>query len=550
MARGAGLTRAPLAWACALLCALGAAPAAAQAEADLVHAYRVEPGDTLIGIGRRLLVDPAQWRELARINNVRQPRRMPTGLLLNIPLTLMRVSREPATLELVHGEAKGGDDVRLRSGQSVPEGAELRTGSDGDVAVRLVDGTLLRLRAASRLRIEQSQRLPDAGLVRSGVRLDRGRVEIEAAPAPGGKPGFRIGTPQGVLGVRGTRFRVAADDEATRGEVLEGRVEVSGRQAGSSRLLEPGFGTVVDRAGQVAEPRPLLAAPDLSAVPRRHERPLVRIEWPAVPGVARWRAEVSTDEGFERILVGQVIEGSALRLADLPDGSYQLRVRGLDSRGLEGRDARTRFTLKARPEPPLPRTPRPRAVLTGERVDFSWTAHDEARRYRLQIARRPDFTELLHDRADLTRPEASVGGLQPGTYHWRLATIRAGDDTGPWGDPQSFEIRAAMGAPAAPRVGDQGVGFSWPGNPDQRFDFQIARDAAFGDIVFEKRLDRTGIELAVPGSGRFYVRVRPIDPDGFVGPWTTPQSFEIPNCARDSRSACVRVGGEPLLLGW
>ena len=29
------------------------------------------------------------------------------------------------------------------------------------------------------------------------------------------------------------------------------------------------------------------------------------------------------------------------------------------------------------------------------------------------------------------------------------------------------------------------------------------------------------------------------DPDGFVGPYTAPQAFTVPNCLRDGQQRCV-----------
>jgi hypothetical protein len=44
------------------------------------------------------------------------------------------------------------------------------------------------------------------------------------------------------------------------------------------------------------------------------------------------------------------------------------------------------------------------------------------------------------------------------------------------------------------------------------------------------------------------VRLRARDADGFQGPFTTPQYFDIANCVRDSSGSCVRAGGQTLNL--
>jgi hypothetical protein len=410
-----------------------------------------------------------------------------------------------------------------------------------------VDGTLLRLRPGSVLQLRESQRVRGADAVRSGARLERGRVEVEAAPAPAGRPGFNIDTPQGVLGVRGTEFRVASDPELhlTRGEVLGGAVAFAGAAPGSPQeRVQAGFGAVIGAAGGVTPPVPLLARPDLSALEVLQERLLVRFPLPAQAGAAAYRGQVARDASFDIVVADLSSATPELRFADLPDGDYVLRVRAIDGQGLEGRDADLRFKLKARPEAPFPSAPAPRAVLFGGRVEFAWTANEEAKTYRLQLASDPGFQDMA-DLAALTR---SVDALAPGTYHWRLASIRADGDRGPWGTARSFEMRPLPPAPKPPVVGDKAISFAWEASPGQSFNFQVARDTRFASPLIDRELSEPAIELPLPGTGVFWVRLRARDPDGFVGPYTTPQRFDLPNCLRLGDGGCVRAGNDPLLI--
>lgn len=552
-------------WALALpaLLALLALEPTAQAAGPLpdepVHLHTTVPGDTLIGLGRRLLVEPARWPELQRLNAVRNPRRLPVGGTLRIPLSLMRSETAPASVSAVRGNVSSGDAV-VTPGQSLSEGSELRTGDDGHVTVRLVDGTVLRLRSGTRARIDESRRLPDAGSARSGVQLDQGRVEVEAQAARGGQPGFRIVTPQGVLGVRGTEFRVDVDDTRTRSEVLEGVVAARGAVVADEQRVAAGYGTVIDAGGRVAPPTPLLPAPDLSGLPPRHERPLVRLQLPLPPGAVGWRVQVGADDRFEALLADVRSETPELRIAGLEDGRHPFRLRAVAANGLEGRDARATLILKAHPEPPLPRAPAARAVVRGAGVEFAWAASSEARRYRLQLARVAAGADLaaafdapqdLKDLKDLDVPTVAVQPLPPGHYAWRLASVRADGDQGPFGDPLGFELRPlppAVAPPAPPAVGDQSIRVFWQGLPGQQFDFQLARDAAFSQIIDERRTERTEIELPLPGSGRFHVRLRARDADGFVGPWSASQHVDVVPCVRVAQGACVRVEGGNLQL--
>lgn len=532
---------------------------------EQTYVHVAAPGDTLIGLGQRLLTQPAAWPQLQRLNRIRDPRRIPVGTELHVPLALMRTEAAPATVASSRGDARLGGQP-LAPGQSVTEGSQLSTGADGQVTLRLVDGTQLRLRSGSRLHLDLSRRLPGTDSSLSGVQLDEGRLEAQTPvrPARGGRPGFRVNTPQGVLAVRGTEFRVGSDAQGTRGEVLQGVVAVSGRVQGASTGVAPGqavapevrlgagFGTVIDVNGRVAAAQPLLPAPDVSGLPALHERPLVRLTLPVQPGATGYRVQVAADDGFDQLLADVSATVPELRIAGLDDGRYLMRLRAVGAQGVEGLDAPAVLTLKARPEPPLPRAPAPDGVIRGRQVQLAWAASSQAQRYRLQV-RRADANEAapLHDLPAVEGLTHTLEAVEPGRYVWRVGSIRATGDAGPWGDAQSFEVKAlppTPGPPAPPEVGDDTVRFFWQRLPGQTFEFQVARDAAFNQVVHRQDIDGTSVELPLPGTGRFHVRLRARDADGFVGPWSASQHFDVTACVRDSQQACVRVEGAKLQL--
>lgn len=529
-----------------LVSAAGVGAAQVPAPAPAVHVHVTEQGDTLIGLSERLLVQPGRWPEIARLNAVRNPRRIPVGTPLQFPLAWMRTEPGPATLLSSTGAVRV-DGQPAAPGTALGEGTQLASDADGHAVLRLIDGTVLRLRPDSQLQLTESRRVPRTPVTRAGARLQQGRVEVEAPRTRPGQPGFQIDTPQGVLGVRGTEFRVASDAARTRGEVLAGTVAVAGPAGAGERPVGAGYGTVVDAAGRVLPPVALLPAPDTTDLPRLQERVLMRFPLPALPGAVAWRGQVARDTGFQQVLADVLATGGELRIADLPDGAYHLRLRGVDGQGLEGRDADLAFTLKARPEPPLPSMPEPSQRLFGTRAEFSWAANAEADRYRLQLATDPGFAQPLRDLPDLRGLRTTLDGLTPGTYHWRMRSLRADGDVGPWGDVNRFELRPDPPQPKPPVIGDRSVRFAWAGLPGQQFDFQVARDNGFAAPVVERRLDATEIEIDRPGNGRFWVRLRAIDPDGFVGPFGAPQYFDVPNCLRDGAGQCARASGEPVV---
>ena len=534
------------AWGRALqLAAIGLTMVAAAVSAgEPVFTHVVTREETLIALSRRLLADPRQWPQLQQHNRIADARRIPVGTVLKIPVRLLATEPVPARVLSASGGVSGPQGVAVAAGQALPQGARLQAGDGGQATLQLVDGTVLRLRAGSAVQVETSRRLPGSGGALSGVKVEDGQVEVQAQKRPGaGAPGFQISTPQGLLGVRGTEFRVSVDAraETTRNEVLEGQVMTEGRDGRAGRSVAAGFGVVVDRSGTVTPPVRLLAPPDVSAWPALQERVLVRFPIRPQPAVVAYRAQVAAaaDPAFERVLQDVRSTGAELRLVDLPDGDYRIRVRAEDAQGLQGRDALHLFTLKARPEPPLPTGPGPKAVVSGARLDLAWASVDEARSYRLQLARDEAMREPIQDQRTLAGTTWSVDALAPGVYFWRLASERSATDQGPFGPVQRVELRALPAPLPPPRVGEDSLKLAWEGLPGQTFEVELARSADFAVLELTRRTEQSALELRLPGTGRYWVRMRARDPDGFVGPYTAPQAFTVPNCLRDGQQRCV-----------
>ena len=534
------------AWGRALqLAAIGLTMVAAAVSAgEPVFTHVVTREETLIALSRRLLADPRQWPQLQQHNRIVDARRIPVGTVLKIPVRLLATEPVPARVLSASGEVSGPQGVAVAAGQALPQGARLQAGDGGQATLQLVDGTVLRLRAGSTVQVETSRRLPGSGGALSGVKVEDGQVEVQAQKRSGaGAPGFQISTPQGLLGVRGTEFRVSVDAraETTRNEVLEGQVMTEGRDGRAGRSVAAGFGVVVDRSGTVTPPVRLLAPPDVSAWPALQERVLVRFPIRPQPAVVAYRAQVAAaaDPAFERVLQDVRSTGAELRLVDLPNGDYRIRVRAEDAQGLQGRDALHLFTLKARPEPPLPTGPGPKAVVSGARLDLAWASVDEARSYRLQLARDEAMREPIQDQRTLAGTAWSVDALAPGVYFWRLASERSATDQGPFGPVQRVELRALPAPLPPPRVGEDSLKLAWEGLPGQTFEVEFARSADFAVLELTRRTEQSALELRLPGTGRYWVRMRARDPDGFVGPYTAPQAFTVPNCLRDGQQRCV-----------
>jgi hypothetical protein len=518
-------------WAWLLVLLLAASAARAD---DEFWDFRVERGDTLIGIRDRLLRPGADWRELQRVNRVANPRRLVPGSTLRIPVALLPEQALAAEVLHAHGEVSvqrpGGAVQRLAGGENLAVGDVLRTGPQSSAVLRFADGSRVLLRPDSVLRIERTVRLGASPVIDSRVRLESGSVDTQVAPQK--RPRFEVRTPMANLGVRGTEFRTHTDAGQTGVEVLAGRVAAAGVDRTAGRRAESvaaGFGALASAQG-IEAPRPLLAAPPLGTVPALVERLPLRLGWSASAGAAAYRAQVFEADKSDRLVLDGLFSDPVAKWSDdLPDGRYALRVRAVDGSGLEGFDASAAFRLKARPEPPFPTAPRAASRTGDETLVFAWTKNLAAERYRLQVADSADFATPRIERDDVTGTELRVP-LPVGTHFWRLASIRADGDVGPWGDVQSVTRVALPPAPAseAAQTHADGVLLSWRDSAGARYQVQVARDAGFTQLLHDEIVDAPQWLLRTPEAGSYYVRVRTLDADGFAGPYGATQQVDVP----------------------
>ncbi len=494
--------------------------------------YVAKDGDTLISIARNWMSTGEDWqahRDLARHNRLRDADRIRAGRQIRIPVEWLRRETLAGKVKRVQGSASSAG-VALVVGASLAQGAGIQTGPDGYVSLELGDGSELVVAPDTDLRIDAHRRYQNTGAFEAALRLLKGAVDALISPARGPGARFEINSEQAVAAVRGTVFRVRADASAgaTRSEVLQGSVTVSNLSREASVVVEPGFGTVVDATQRPLPPVRLLAAPDLSAIQKLHERVVVRLRFPAVADAAKYRAVLSRDSAFSNNVREDVLASAEARYGDLPDGDYYFRLRGIDRVGLEGIDGVASFRLKARPEPPFPSAPQNRAKLRALTAEFAWSTAAEAASYRFQLARDAGFASVVTDRNIAGAQRYAPQSLDTGEYFWRIASVRANADQGPWGDTQRFTLLPPPPDPEPPAVSDGKTRFSWSGEPGQKFQFQLARDAAFAQVLRAQELTAPTLELADLDPGRYYMRYRATDPDGFVGPFTSAQSFEVP----------------------
>lgn len=246
--------------------------------------YLTVAGDTLIGIGQKYLKNPNDWPKVRVVNQVGDPKKLPTGSHLRIPVELLKVTPAPVEVTAASGNVRyrraDGPFQALAAGTRLHGGETVLTGPRSSAAFRFADGTVLTQQASSRIGFGRLAAWGATGMVATEINLEAGRLEASAARQQAPAGGFKVVTPVAVAGLRGTGFRLNLDEDGKtlRGEVTEGAVAIAAQ--GEEVRVEGGYGTITELGKPPRAPRPLLARPDLSGLPDARTTDALAFTWP------------------------------------------------------------------------------------------------------------------------------------------------------------------------------------------------------------------------------------------------------------------------------
>lgn len=498
--------------------------------------YTARPGDTLWGLSRDFLESADYWKRLQEHNGIADGDYIVPGTRIRMPIAWLKRQPQPALLAQLRGtvERLRGEDSSpdpLAAGAELVAGDRIRTGDDSSATIQFADGSRVLMQSNTELTLDTMSAFGASGMVDTSMRLHGGRIESDVPHEAGSGSRFRIISPSAVAAVRGTSFRIAFDESADRalGEVLDGELGVSA--SGVSLALPAGFGNVTRTGEPPGEPVELLPAPDLGALPQRLPMTPITFEWPLVDGASLYRGQVFAGQGFDRLLLEQVISGTQIEWQVLPLGDYVFRARAIDVNGLEGANANHPFRIEALLMPPAVMGPDDGAATPVSWLLLSWEVPSEVGGFHLQVARDPEFNDIVVDEPALEdwqyHPSTS---LKPGIYFWRIASIDRNGSRGPFGDVRQFRIQSVPRAPMAELVKSDGGKPRLavrPAADASRFRIQIAHDPAFSKLIMDQSLSQPEFHMSEFSPGVYYVRVQSLSDEGVAGSFSEPLRVKV-----------------------
>lgn len=405
-----------------LTCAAGASPGP-----DAVTVYTVQGGENLHRLAERYFKRVPDYREVQRINRIRDPYRIPVGTRIRIPIRLLRQTRVSGYVVSARGKAfvitsKG--QRPLKAGDRIAEGDRLVTGPNSFITIRLDAETLVNLPSQSVTAIRLLRKTLLTGRVERLLWLEEGRMKALVPKLREGQD-FRIETPVSVSAVRGTEYRVTFNklDRKAGTEVLNGTVAVQGGVGARAEPVAHGFGIMV-RPGQGNAVKPLLAAPIVRSATNNLGG--VGLTLGPVDGAVAYHAQAASDEKFIDTVAEGWSKGSELLLLPGEGTPRFVRVSAIDADGLEGLWAT-------------------RALPPASEANFGITKEGHfrvlggaARTLRIQIVRDRPNGPVVVDRHGKSIDEVGVTGLASGIYYWRILDIA--DPSQEWSQPRKLVI--------------------------------------------------------------------------------------------------------------
>ncbi|WP_348014810.1 FecR domain-containing protein [Rhodoferax sp.] len=490
--------------------------------------YTVQPGDHPWNLAERYLKRPSLALALRQRNQIADDHRIPPGTQLRIPKDWLKLESTQVTLLAVAGDTmlrQGSTPARAAiAGERLQAPSGLHTGPDGSATLQFADGSRVLVRRDSELQLQTTQKslLGQASIV--ALSLLQGSVENQVTPLGDSGGRFEIQTPAAIAAVRGTQYRVYTDGQTMRTEVLTGAVHVANPTGQVTALAAQG--TVAQSGSSPAAPIALLPPPSLDGLPDTIER--LPIAWPITPlaGASQYRSQLAATPEFSAMLSDEVVDSARMRVRDIDDGSYVLRVRGIDAQGLEGLSAQRTLVIHTQPEPPLLIDPASDAATTAARPNLRWTQGEASLQYRVQLSTHGTAVdEQVVSSASAQPPQ----DLAPGIYQWRVAAIHPTKGQGPWGDAQAF--RRVLPGPGVdiPQPQDGSLTLRWTAQPQTaHYHLQVARDDHFSNPLADADADTSQFSLKDLQPGPHYVRVQATGTDGYAGPWGSTQTFVVP----------------------
>jgi hypothetical protein len=356
--------------------------------------YNTVKGDTLWDICLKYTNKRGCWITLTKYNEVANDRAIPVNTPIRIPVGWLK--KLPVVGEVVYvtgaAEYSQWNDkqfVTLISGQQVHLGAIIRTQAGSIVKLLLHQTNEVLIKQNSELLLEKFSSI-NVDVLDEEITLKQGSADVEVN-SDKVKNRFIIKTPAAIAAVRGTQFRINSSGDQMRGEVLEGKIDVS--TDSSSQSVPAGFGVSATKGKKIQPPRALPPQPQMLTPNVKSSLP-AKVEWKSLNQVDQY--QVSLYDGKKKILSIETVDHNWVVYDAIDKGCYLVKVHGIDGADFHGIDSQASLcviedlaSVDLNDEDSLKEE--------GDHLALSWQNVPEANGYRVQMSTDEQFSDIVQD---------------------------------------------------------------------------------------------------------------------------------------------------------
>ena len=365
----------------------------AQSQQQPEWIYNTVKGDTLWDICLKYTNKRGCWITLTKYNEVVNDRVMPVNTPIRIPVGWLKKLPVVGEVVYVTGAAKYSqwNDKQfftLTAGQQLHLGAIIRTQAGSIVKLLLHQTNEVLIKENSELLLEKFSS-NNVDVLDEEITLKQGSADVDVN-SDKVKNRFIIKTPAAIAAVRGTRFRINSSGDQMRGEVLEGKIDVS--TGSSSQSVPAGFGVSATKGKKIQPPQALPPQPKMLQARVKSSLP-ARVDWEPLNQVDQY--QVSLHNGKKKILSIETVGHNWIVYDTLDKGCYQVKVHGIDGSGFHGIDNHASLCIID----DLASVYLVEGSLEdeGDHLTLSWQDVPEANSYRVQEATDEQFSDIVQD---------------------------------------------------------------------------------------------------------------------------------------------------------
>ncbi len=360
---------------------------------EVMQEIKVNPGDTMWSIANKYLKDPQKWPELVKHNQLltSDPTIALPGSKIKIPILLIkeeyRIAQLVKFIPEVRFKRKGEQEwQQAKADMTLKYEDSLRTMKGAQARVRFPSKEVVQINENSYVVLKPEKILQEIQLLEGDVRASRAKVIM---------PGGTVVKPQG----NGSDYQAKVREDKTEVVfVYKGQVDVTAQ--GKTVTVREGFGTQVPKSAAPMEPMPLtnfkdfdpkeltanttrtqvagqkpikFTPPTQSATPTPASTTPSNGKAKSVVSkniLSNYKLQLARDNKFLTVVLekteptGQAFD---IKKANLPDGTYFMRVAFIDALGVASPYSETNSITKDTEPPQLELvSPQDRQTFVGE----------------------------------------------------------------------------------------------------------------------------------------------------------------------------------------